>query len=152
MAMPDTDIRFSAASKADAQELADIRVEAMRPSLEAVGRFDRQRAKDRFLNSFNPTDTTIIRRAEEAVGFFVVRKKVDHLYLDHLYIRDRHQGMGIGRIVVDTLKNQARDLSLPIRLMALRGSPANAFYRSLGFEFVSADAFDTLYQWLPQSA
>jgi GNAT superfamily N-acetyltransferase len=149
MATPEKDIRFSAASTTDAEELADIRVEAMRPSLEALGRFDRQRAKDRFLNSFEPTDTRIIRSGEEVVGFFVVRRKVDHLYLDHLYIRDRHQGMGIGRIVVDRVKNQARDLSLPIRLMALKGSPANAFYLSLGFEFVSADAFDTLYQWLP---
>ncbi len=142
-------IRFADASVADAERLAAIRVAAMRPSLEAVGRFDPERARARFLNSFDAADTKIIHAGDAVAGFFVVRRRADHLYLDHLYVTPAFQGRGIGRHVVGDLLAEARTASLPIRLMALNGSPANGFYRSCGFEAVSADALDTLYEWVP---
>ena len=87
---------------------------------------------------------------EKIAGFFVVQKNTDHLYLNHLYITADFQGNGIGRQIIDDLKIQAAIVSLPIRLMALNGSPANAFYISCGFEFVSTDEVDTIYQWSPE--
>ncbi|MYM57306.1 GNAT family N-acetyltransferase [Rhodobacteraceae bacterium GS-10] len=121
----------------------------MRPSLEAVGRFDPERARARFLDSFDAADTKIIHAGNAVVGFFVVRRRADHFYLDHLYVTPGFQGRGIGRYVIDDLKAEARAATLPIRLMALNGSPANGFYRSCCFEAVSADALDTLYEWVP---
>jgi len=50
-------VRVETAKDADAELLAQIRVEAMRPSLEAVSRFDPERARNRFLSSFQPLDT-----------------------------------------------------------------------------------------------
>ncbi len=147
--MPQVQFQIEAANAADADRLATIRVEAMRPSLEAVGRFDPVRARDRFLNSFRADDTKIIHAKDGVVGFFVLRRYPDHLYLDHLYVTLAFQGTGIGRRVIDDLKGEARSAALPIRLMALNSSPANYFYRSCGFEFVSQDALDTLYQWTP---
>lgn len=139
--------RTETAKTADAGWLGEIRVEAMRPSLEAVGRFDRQRARDRFITSFCAEDTKIVYQSEEVAGFFVVRNGTDHLYLDHLYIAPAFQGRGIGRRVIDDLKAEALSLALPIRLLALNGSPANKFYQSCGFKFVSADTLDTQYEW-----
>lgn len=133
----------------DAEHLAAIRVEAMRPSLEAVGRFDPERARDRLLASFRPDDTRVIRQDDQVAGFFVVRRQADHLYLDHLYLAPAFQGRGIGRYVIERLKTEARALALPIRLVALNGSPANAFYLSCGFVRGGADALDTRYEWLP---
>lgn len=149
MTLAQVQIRSAAAE--DAEVLAEIRVKAMRPSLEAVGRFDPVRARDRFLNSFRPADTKLIHINEEIVGFFVVRTYFDHLYLDHLYVSSAYQGRGIGRQIVDDLKTEARQAGLPIRLMALNGSPANDFYISCGFGFVSNDALDTVYEWLPET-
>ena len=40
-------------SNSDADLLADLRVRAMKESLEAVGRFDPIRAKSRFLDNFD---------------------------------------------------------------------------------------------------
>jgi ribosomal protein S18 acetylase RimI-like enzyme len=147
---PDSSLHFKVSGDEDAHLLAEIRVQAMRPSLEALGRFDPQRARDRFLAGFNAIETTIVHVQDETAGFFVVRKRSDHLYLDHLYIAAAFQGQGIGRRIVDDIKREAQRSSLPIRLMALKDSPANGFYRSCGFEFVSAEAFDNLYRWTPK--
>lgn len=137
------------ATAADAEQLADMRAQAMRPSLEAVGRFDPDRVRNRFLGAFQPSETRIVHVGNKVAGFFVVRHRADHLYLDHLYLAAAFQGQGLGREIVEALQADATRLSLPIRLMALNGSPANEFYLSCGFAFVSADALDTIYEWVP---
>ncbi len=148
--MTQVNLRIENAIDADADQLADIRVKAMQPSLQAAGLFDPERAKNRFLDSFQASETKIIYVIEKIAGFFVVRKNTDHLYLNHLYIIADFQGSGIGRQIIDDIKMHAAMVSLPIRLMALNASPANAFYQSCGFEFVSADEVDTIYQWSPE--
>lgn len=142
-------VNIVAASKDDAERLADIRVEAMRPSLEAVGRFDPERARRRFLDTFSPDETKIIKLDGEIAGFFVLRPRLDHLHLDHLYFRTRHQGKGMGRAILDQIKREARRRSLPVRLTALRESPSNAFYRTNGFRLVASEEFDNHYEWRP---
>lgn len=119
----------------------------MRPSLEAIGRFSPERARERFLKGFDPADTTVIEVGEKVAGFFVVRRRKDHLYLDHLYVAPAHQGRGLGRVVVANLQASAELEGLPIRLMALNGSPANDFYKGCGFTLVSSDDLDTIYAW-----
>jgi len=142
-------ISFVAASARDAYELAEIRVEAMRPSLEAVGRFDADRARSRFLSSFVPSDTLLIVSGDRIIGFYAMKAKIEYLYLDHLYVKPGFQGHGIGRQVVDQVKAEARTKNLPIRLIALRDSPANQFYLSCGFMLVDKDEFDNHYEWKP---
>lgn len=143
-------LRIANAVGADADRLAGIRVDAMRPSLEAVGRFDPVRARDRFLGSYCAADTKIIHADDEVAGFFVVRQRPDHLYLDHLYVLPDFQGRGIGRRVIGDVKSKARSVDLPIRLMALNGSAANAFYQSCDFEVLSRDTLDAVYEWKPE--
>lgn len=132
--------RTKKATAAEAEQLASIRVDAMRPSLEAVGRFDPDRARERFLKSYCPADTEIIYVDETIVGFYVLRMRSDHLYLDHLYMTPSSQGHGIGRKVIEGLKFEAQALGLPIRLMALNGSPSNDFYLRNAFSKISSDA------------
>lgn len=143
------DISISSATNDDASSLAAIRVVAMRPSLEAVGRFDPDRARKRFLETYDPRDTQIVRDGEDLVGFYVVRIRPDHLYLDHVYIHPTHQGRGLGRNIVWSVQDQAREMARPLRLLALRGSPANDFYLSCGFVLEKSDDLDNYYTWQP---
>jgi hypothetical protein len=53
----------------------------------------------------------------------------------------------LGRRIVRSVQDRAREAGLPLRLMALRDSPANAFYISLGFGLESSDALDNYYTW-----
>lgn len=143
------DIVFRTASPENAEELAMLRVEAMRPSLEAVGRFDRDRARRRFLDTYIPSDTIIIQQQTAIVGFYVVRQKPNELYLDHLYVRDDCQGFGIGSRVITKIKADAAKKGLAIGLNALKGSAANEFYQSHGFRLVKVEEFDNQYVWNP---
>ena len=144
-----SDLKLEAVRNADARRLADLRVEAMRPSLEAAGRFDPARARRRFLDAFTAKDTRMIRCGRDLAGFIVVRRWPDHLYLDHLYLILPFQRRGIGGHVINALKHEAQARMVPIRLTALRGSPANDFYTSCGFQLLSFDSQDNLYQWNP---
>lgn len=141
-------ITISPAADVDPSALAAIRVEAMRPSLEAVGRFDPERARSRFLATYNPQDTQLVHVGDELAGFYVVRDRPDHLYLDHVYIRSERQGTGLGRSIVRSVQDRAREIGLPLRLTALRGSPANAFYLSCGFVQERSDELDNYYTWV----
>ena len=141
------DITISTATDVDPSELATLRVAAMRPSLEAMGRFDPDRARMRFLATYDAQDTQVLRAGSELIGFYVLRKRPDHLYLDHLYIQASHQGGGLGRAIVQSVQDQARRSALPLRLMALRGSPANDFYLSCGFHLERSDDLDNHYVW-----
>jgi len=53
-------VRVETAKDDDAELLAQIRVEAMRPSLEAVSRFDPERARNRSHNIPIPTPSSQI--------------------------------------------------------------------------------------------
>lgn len=144
-----TSLRFDGAKDIDAKRLATLRVNAMRPSLEAVGRFNQERARRRFLDSFAPADTTLVLSGKQLLGFFAVQDRGDYLYLDHLYVAPDQQGGGIGSLILQWVLRDAAERDLPVRLMALKDSPANAFYRQHGFEVTGQEEFDTLYQWVP---
>jgi ribosomal protein S18 acetylase RimI-like enzyme len=90
---------LSQVNRSDGDLLADLRVRAMKESLEAVGRFDPIRAKNRFLDNFDPLFTQEILLNNERVGFVVVKEMDDHFYLDHLYVDPQHQSKGVGAAV-----------------------------------------------------
>ena len=138
-------MEFISAELEDGKELTEIRAKAMRPSLEAVGRFDERRVRDRFLDRFSPEDTFKIVVSGSLIGFYVVFDKGDHLYLDHLYILPAHQGKGLGGKVINELKAMAVDSV--IKLGALRGSASNQFYLNHGFRQTHSDEFDIYYQF-----
>lgn len=148
MVASDQTIKFTPASADDGDELADLRVEIMRPSLEAAGRFDKARARQRFLNSFDPNDTQKIERGGQLIGFYAVKEMGDHLYLDNLYLRAAEQGRGVGSMIVGKIKEQASQRALPIRLAALKGSDVNAFYLRHGFMLTGTSEFDNHYEFI----
>ena len=126
-------------------EISLASVEAMRHSLESIGRFDPVRARDRFLSSFVPKFTRHIVLNGERVGFVVVRPENRELLLDHLYIRPTHQGMGVGTFVLHQVFDEADAAGAVIRVGALRGSDSNRFYLRHGFVLVSEEEFDNYY-------
>lgn len=138
-------IKFEVATQSDAEALADIRAVAMRESLEGIGRFNPQRARDRFLSSFIPSFTRIIFISEEKVGFIVVKPDGPSLLLDHLYIEPEHQSFGIGQIVLDEIFKEADKLNLSVRVGALKESDSNNFYKRNGFVLIEESDFDNYY-------
>jgi len=137
---------FKMAEQEDGERLAEIRAAAMRPSLEAVGRFDEQRVRNRFLDTFLPMNTFKIESQGSLAGFFVITDKMDHLYLDHLYIHPDYPNHQLGRAAIEQVIKTARERTLPLRLGALRGSRSNRFYINHGFIKTHEDEFDIYYE------
>lgn len=114
----------------------------MRESLERIGRFDPQRARDRLLATFSPACTELILWHGRRVGFQVVRRSAEGLCLEHLYLLPDHQGRGIGTAALRRILSDADREGLAVRVTALKGSDANAFYLRHGFALAAESAFD----------
>ena len=133
------------AQQSDLDNLVAIRIEAMRESLERVGRFDPVRARERFVNGFEARNTHYIEVSGEKVGFVVVKHQPNELLLDHLYVRPSAQGSGIGSVVLTQIFKAADAAALPIKVGALKESASNRFYIRHGFQFVESSEFDNYY-------
>lgn len=139
-------VRLAPSEAADAEALAKLRVATMRPSLERIGRFDEQRARQRLLADFDPTLTRWIVLDGERVGFLVLRPQPDAWLLDHLYLQPGRQGQGIGTLVMQQLLAEADAVGAALRVGALRGSDANRFYQRHGFVLVEEGEHGLYYR------
>lgn len=138
-------IVLAPAAPGDAEALVALRIEAMRESLERIGRFDPLRARERFLAGFSPAHTRHIHVEGERVGFVVVKPQAGALLLDHFYIRPACQGQGIGSAVLALVIEEACAMAVPLRVGALRESDSNRFYLRHGFRCVEQGEFDNHY-------
>ena len=138
-------IAFAPVLAADADSLADLRVQAMRASLERVGRFDPARARARLLDGFVPEHTRWILVDGERTGFFVLKPQDQGLLLEHLYIRPDAQGRGAGAAALQAIFAEADARGCELRVGALRESDSNRFYLRHGFQLLRQEEFDNYY-------
>jgi GNAT superfamily N-acetyltransferase len=143
------DFQYQPAVHDDLDALVALRIEAMRESLERLGRFDPVRARERFVVGFEPSATRHIVVGGERVGFVVVKVGPTALLLDHLYLRPSAQGRGLGSAVLREVLADADQRGLAIDVGALRGSAANPFYVGHGFQQVGESAWDVHYRREP---
>jgi len=134
-----------AASNNDLEDLVAIRLEAMRESLERIGRFNPIRARERFLGGFDANSTRRIEVSSNLVGFVVIKDLQGELLLDHLYVIPSAQGAGIGSEVLTQIFREADEIGRPIKVGALKESASNRFYTRHGFVFVESGEFDNYY-------
>ena len=143
--MPSRNITLQRVSADTGAALAELRVVAMRESLEAIGRFDPVRARARFLGSFAPEFTREVLNEGARVGFVVVRPEEDHLLLDHLYVIPSAQGLGIGAEVLRIVFAEADAQKKSLKVGALKQSRSNEFYLRHGFKLVESSEWDNYY-------
>jgi GNAT superfamily N-acetyltransferase len=143
-------VTFSDVTTADFDELVALRIAAMRESLERIGRFDPDRARERLRNSFHPQHTQFILLDGQRVGFYTFRPASDGFHLDHLYVHPDSQSRGIGSCVIQHLLSQSDARQVPVHLGALRNSPSNCFYQRHGFVKKTEDEWDIYYVRLPK--
>ena len=133
----------------DFEAMLALRIDAMRPSLERVGRFDAARSRERLSAGFLvPYMHHIVLDGDQRIGFVTLKPEdSDALRLDHLYLRTGFQGLGIGEWVLEWAKSQARAQRLDIKLTALVKSDANRFYLRHGFVLEGGEGVDLHYRW-----
>lgn len=146
--------QFATVLPSDFDAMVALRIEALRESLERLGRFDPQRARERLAAGFAPEHMQHIEVDGQRVGFMTLRPDSDAatptLKLDHLYLRPAAQGQGAGTWAVERAKTQAVAAQCDIALSALKFSAANRFYLRHGFVAVGESEFDIDYRWSVQ--
>ena len=130
---------------ADLEDLIALRIEAMRKSLERIGRFDPARAGERLRSSFSAACTRHILDSGQRVGFVVVKPHEAGLLLDHLYVQPASQGRGIGAAVLALLFADADGRGLSMQVGALKQSDSNRFYLRHGFTQTGEGEWDIYY-------
>jgi len=133
------------AGDGDFEALLSLRLAAMHESLERVGRFDPERARERLSRGYQPQHTQHILLDGELVGFVVVVPRGKDWLLDHLYIHPSAQGMGVGAHVLQSVLAQADEIGVSVSVTALRHSDANRFYQRHGFELQAEGEWDLYY-------
>ena len=141
----DPSVRLLPALEADFDRLADLRVATMRESLERVGRFDPERARERLRSTFSPEHTHVLLFEEAIVGFYAARPSPEGLRLDHLYVHPDFQNRWIGGVILKRLFAEADQNAMPIFVGALKESASNRFYQRYGFEKTSESEWDINY-------
>jgi len=149
MAASDAGLSLQPVAAADFEALLALRIRAMQPSLEALGRFDPQRARERFASIFASEHMHHVLRSGQPVGCVTLRPKPGALRMDHLYIEPTAQGQGIGAWVMDWACAVADLRQHTLELAALQGSNANRFYQRHGLVEVSRSDFDVEYRRMP---
>lgn len=105
-------------------------IEAMRDSLERLGRFDPEQAQEQLRAGFG--GLFIERDGALAIGF-ALRPDGADFGLDHLYVVPAAQRLGVGGQVLGRLLLDADRRGLAVSVGALRGNDSNRFYRRHGF-------------------
>jgi GNAT superfamily N-acetyltransferase/ketosteroid isomerase-like protein len=148
--VPDAGPSLQPVAAADFDELLALRVRAMQPSLQALGRFDPARSRERFAGTFLPEHMQHILLGGLKVGCVTLRPKPDVLRIDHLYIDPAYQRRGLGAWVMDWACSTADLRQQPLELAALQGSDANRFYLRHGFVECGRGEYDIEYRRSPQ--
>ena len=136
-------LNLQAVSAQDFDAMHELRMAAMRESLERLGRFDPERSRARLAAGFEPPHMRHICRGEERIGFLTLVPEGEALNLKHLYLRPGQQGQGVGAWAMSWVKGHGRDVTLN----ALKQSDANRFYLRHGFVQTSEDELDIQYRW-----
>jgi GNAT superfamily N-acetyltransferase len=132
----------------DFEDMLALRIDAMRSSLERVGRFDLARSRERLSAGFFPRYMQHILLDGERVGFFTLKPEGEAaLRLDHLYLRSSASGQGIGSWVLRQVLARASERGLAVKLTALKESDANRFYLRHGFALQGEEGVDLHYEW-----
>ena len=148
--MPAAPFTLQPVQASDFEDLLALRLRAMRESLQRIGRYDEQRARERLAAGFDPSVTQHIMVDGQRVGFLVLKTLSHALRVDHLYIDPPAQSRGLGGRVLEQVCVQADRQQLPVELVALKGSAANRFYLRHGFVATGEGDWDIDYVRLPQ--
>lgn len=96
--------------------------------------------QDRALHQAHPgASFDVVLVDDQSAGRLYVDRQGDAVHVIDVALLPEHRGQGIGAALLGALIAEARASGRPVRLQALRGSPAIRLYERLGFEVVGQD-------------
>jgi GNAT superfamily N-acetyltransferase len=135
-------ITLRQSQNSDMETIADLRAIVLRDDLTRLGRFDEEKVRQRFRNTFDPVHTWIIEADSFFVGCIAFKPMLEGYLLEHFYIHPNYQGAGIGSQVLQGLLAQDDVKGRRVTLNVLQGSAARRLYERFGFKVDREDPVD----------
>ncbi|NOU75605.1 GNAT family N-acetyltransferase [Paenibacillus sp. LMG 31458] len=135
-------ITLRQSQNSDVETIANLRAIVLRNDLTRLGRFDEEKVRQRFRNSFDSDHTWIIESDSSFIGCVALKPTLDGYLLEHFYIYPYYQGKGVGSHVLKKLLEQNDVKGKRVTLNVLQGSSAKRLYERFGFKVESEDLID----------
>lgn len=126
----------------DVEAIAELRAIVLRHDLTRLGRYNEEKVRQRFRDSFAPDHTWIIKAESVFMGCIAFKPASDGYLLEHFYIHPNYQGKGIGHGVLEHFLHQEHVAGKLVTLNVLQGSPAKRLYERFGFKVDREDSID----------
>ncbi|OOC64209.1 GNAT family N-acetyltransferase [Paenibacillus ihbetae] len=126
----------------DVETIANLRAIVLHDDLTRLGRFNEERVRQRFRDSFDPNHTWIIKAGPRFIGCIAFKTLSDGYLLEHFYIHPDFQGKGIGSQVLTYFLKQDHVAGKRVTLNVLQGSAAIRLYERFGFAVDREDPVD----------
>jgi ribosomal protein S18 acetylase RimI-like enzyme len=128
---------------------ATLYLDSMQRLLTALGKWDEDRVRQRFRQSFRVRQSHIICYRDIDIGWMQVSETTDRFHLHQIHIVEGFRNRGIGGDLIMALLRRAQAAARPVLLNFVRGNPAASLYARLGFRPVRAGAEKILMRWEP---
>ncbi len=90
-----------------------------------------------FEKNFNIKETFMILRNDNIVGYYVIKNKSDHYYIDNIQISSTMRGKGIGSKILIIIEKQVIDFGFNIiRLEVFKDNPAKKLYDKFNYKII----------------
>ncbi|MDP1874372.1 GNAT family N-acetyltransferase [Phenylobacterium sp.] len=134
---------FSPAKAEDLPALTELRLAVMAESFNRIGRFNPERARAWFADTYRPETTRLLHVGGEMAGCVAFHEvEAGVLKLEHFYLAPRWQGRGLGTAILDSLLAEADAAGARVILTVLRQSDAQRLYDRRGFVVTGHDDLD----------
>jgi len=90
-------------------------------------------------NQFQQLTTKIIQCDGIDIGRITCTKLADRMILDGIHILEDFQGKGIGKRLIYSIIEDARNKGIPVELILLKTNPVKKLYDHLGFHQYNED-------------
>ena len=135
------------ATPADVDWLDEFYERLMRPYVELTHTWDEKR----FREIYNTETISIICLDGEDIGMLKVEKRIDHIYLGDIQLKEAFQGKGIGTSLIRDVIEKSKAHGLPLRMRVLKVNPVLKLYKRLGFARVKEFKYIYELEWNVQT-
>ncbi|MFY9224053.1 MAG: GNAT family N-acetyltransferase [Blastocatellia bacterium] len=90
-----------------------------------------------FKEKFEPDKLKIITFDKKDIGMIAVEDREEDIFLRIIEILPEYQNKGIGKYIVQSLIDKAKNENKLVFLYVLKVNPAQNLYKNLGFEIIS---------------
>ncbi len=122
-------ITLRQAKPEDVDWLDEFYESLMRPYVELTHVWD----ENRFREIYNTETISVIQLDGEDIGMLKTEKRIDHIYLGDIQLKEAFQRRGIGTSLIRDVIEKAKADGLPLRLRVLKENPVVELYNRLGF-------------------